>query len=237
MDSTPCLSTRPDDGPQRPRAFGRDGVSGLRVASRRGLAAVLAIATLALAGCATTYRLDNQVQSFSSLAAVPAGGYRFERMPLQQSEASQPRVEALAEAALARAGLARNDAAPTLGVQVWGRMQRINGPWVDPWGPGPWEPGTGWGSISGGSRGQVGLGVGIGFGMPFGGYERPWWRREVGVVMRDLATGQVVYETHASHDGPWLDPDRALGAMFDAALHGFPVPPTGQRRVDILLPR
>ena len=46
------------------------------------------------------------MQSFSSLAAVPAGGYRFERMPLQQTEASQPRVEALAEAALARAGLA-----------------------------------------------------------------------------------------------------------------------------------
>ena len=45
------------------------------------------------------------------------------------------------------------------------------------------------------------------------------------------------YETHAAHDGPWLDPDRALGAMFDAALQGFPAPPAGKRRVDILLPR
>ncbi len=203
---------------------------------RRGFATLLALAALVLAGCATPYRLDNHVQSFSSLPGVPVGGYRFERMPLQQSDPSQPRVEALAQAALARVGLQRNDAAPVLAVQAWGRAQRVNGPWADPWGTGPWVPGMGWGTIGTGPHGHVG--VGIGFGVPFGGaYERPWWRREVGLVMRDLATGQVVYETHAAHDGPWLDPDRALGAMFDAALHGFPTPPAGQRRVDILLPR
>ncbi len=204
---------------------------------RRGVACLLALAALALAGCATPYRLDNQVQSFSSLAGVPAGGYRFERMPLQQSDPAQPRVEALAQAALARVGLQRNDAAPALAVQAWGRAQRVSGPWSDPWGAGPGLPGAGWGNLGIGTGPHGHVGVGIGFGVPFGGYERPWWRREVGLVMRDLATGQVVYETHAAHDGPWLDPDRALGAMFDAALHGFPTPPAGRRRVDILLPR
>jgi hypothetical protein len=203
--------------------------------ARRAGWALAWVALALLAGCASPVRVDSQVESFSSLAGVPTGGYRFERMPLQQADPGQPRVEALAQAALGRAGLARNDAAPALSIQAWARIQRLASPY-DPWGPGPgWGPG--WGTISGGFGGHRQLGVGIGVGIPLGGPERYGWRREAGLVMRDLATGQVVYQTQAVQEGPWLDADRTLGLMFDAALQGFPQPPAGPRRVNITLSR
>ena len=70
-------------------------------------------AAFLLAGCASTFLLDNQVQSFSQLAAVPAlPTYRFERSLSQQADPYQGGLEALADPALQAAGLRRDDAAP-----------------------------------------------------------------------------------------------------------------------------
>ncbi len=196
---------------------------------RRGLA-MGALATLSLlAGCASTYRMDNTVQSFSSLSAVPAqAGYRYERLPSQMNDPAQPRLEAVADGALARAGLRRDDSSPAFTVQVWNRMQYAVSPWAQPrWGG--WS-GWGWGSHQG-----AGLGVGIGF--PIGGIDSPWYQREVGLILREAGSGRVVYETHAFHEGYWIDPARAWPAMLDAALQGFPRPPPGVRRVDVTLTR
>jgi hypothetical protein len=185
-------------------------------------AAVLAAAAMVLAGCAGGYLLDNQVQTFSGLTAVPSNlGYRFERLPSQQNP-EQAQVEALADGALFRAGFKRDDAAPQYGVQVSARVQRVLSPYAD-----PWDMGFGWG-LGFGRRG-----VGIGFGGPLGRMESPWYQREVGIVVRELATQRVVYETHALNAGPWLDNNGVLAAMFGAALQGFPTPPPGPRRVDI----
>jgi hypothetical protein len=57
----------------------------------------------------------------------------------------------------------------------------------------------------------------------------------VSVVVRELPANRVVFETHASNDGPILDNRVVLPAMFDAAMQGFPNPPPGPRRVDIQL--
>ena len=78
-------------------------------------------------------------------------------------------------------------------------------------------------------------GVGVGIGFPIGGIDSPWYRREVGLILREVASGRVVYETHAFHEGYWIDPARAWPAMFDAALQGFPRPPEGLRRVDVTI--
>ncbi|MDB5752062.1 MAG: hypothetical protein JWP65_2483 [Ramlibacter sp.] len=183
-----------------------------------------ALAALALSGCATGFLLDNQVQTFSHLTAPPASPtYRFERLPSQQADPAQSALEALADPALYRAGLRRDDAAPRFGVQVTARTSRMLSPYADPWDA--W--GGGWG------MGLGGRGIGIGFGMPFGRMESPWFQREVGVVVRDLASNQVVYETRATNSGPWLDNMAVIPAMFEAALQGFPNPPGGPRRVDI----
>jgi hypothetical protein len=178
-----------------------------------------------LAGCASTYLLENNVQAFSGLPAVPANpSYRFERLPSQQAlpaQQAQTALEALADPALHKAGLRRDDAKPAYSVQVTARIQRAVSPWAD-----PWEWGGGFGGWGGGFGGW-------GFGGPFPRMEQPWYQREVGVVVRELASNKVVFESRAANDGPWLDNNSVLAAMFDAALQGFPNTPSGARRVNI----
>jgi hypothetical protein len=187
-------------------------------------------AALLLAGCATGYTLDNSVQSFSQLGSVPAqAGYRFERLPSQQAfEPMQVTLEQTAEPALRKAGLRRDDTAPRYSVQVTARQEEVLSPFADPWSYRGWG-GWGWG---GGYHGR-GLGVGIGSSMYPSRFEQLWFRREVSLVMRDLGTQQVVYETRASNDGPWSDARAVFPLMFEAAMQGFPNPPPGPRRVDI----
>jgi hypothetical protein len=197
----------------------------------RSVTRVLFAASLAalLAGCATGYRLDNQVQTFSQLAAVPAQPtYRFERSLSQQADPAQQALEALADPALHRAGFRRDDAAPRYSVQVSARTDRTISPYADPWSPWGWGGGGfGWGI------GLSGRHVGIGLGGGFPRHDSYWFHREVSIVVRELATNRVVYETQAVNDGPWVDNRTVIPAMFDAALQGFPNPPPGPRRVDI----
>lgn len=186
----------------------------------------LCVAVSLLAGCASTFVVDSNVRSFSSLAALPAQPtYRFERLPSQQ-EPGQAQLEAMADAALHRAGLRRDDANPRYAVQVSGRLQPTLSPWAD-----PWRWGGGWGV------GYHRRGLGLGFGGPWGGLESPWYHREVAVVVRELPSNRVVFESHASHDGPWLDNHTVFPAMFQAAMQGFPSPPQGPRRVDVQVGR
>lgn len=184
-----------------------------------GLVAFVAV----LSGCATTYVVDSNVQAFSSLPALPsAPTYRFDRLPSQQ-EPGQAQFEALADAALHKAGMRRDDANPRFAVQLTGRTQRIMSPWADPWDGFMYGGGFGWGR-----RGHLGL---------MGRMESPWYHREVGIVVRELSTNKVVFESRSSHDGPWMDSKAVFPAMFEAALQGFPQPPAGPRRVDVTVGR
>ncbi len=188
------------------------------------LLALLAAALL-LSGCASTFRLDNEVQAFSTLTAMPASpAYRFERLPSQQND-WQNKVEAWADPALFGAGLKRDDAAPRYSVQVSARVQRVLSPFADPW--------DGWGF-----GGGVGLSIGIGpvFMSPFGRMELPYFRREVSVILRELPGNQVAWESHATADGPWSDNAAVLPAMFSAALQGFPAALPGLRKVPVDVP-
>ena len=187
-----------------------------------------AAAALVLAGCATSYKLDNQVQTFSHLQGVPAQPtYRFERSLSQQVDPAQQALEALADPALHKAGFRRDDAAPRYSVQVSARTARTLSPYYDPYDRWPWGWGGGWGVGLGGRH------FGLGLGGPWPRADSYWFHREVSVIVRELATNRVVYETHAINDGPWLDNRAVLPAMFEAAMQGFPNPPAGPRRVDI----
>ena len=182
-------------------------------------------ALLLLAGCATTYTLDNTVQSFSQIPTLPQPAtYRFERLPSQQ-DPMQPQLEAMADTALNAAGLKRDDANPRFSVQVNARMQRTVSPWADPWDR------FGWGMGPWGGRRHWGMGI-------HGGYatEPSWFHREVNVIVRDLGGNRVVYESRAISDGPYFDSEKVFPAMFTAAMQGFPNPPAGPRRVDVVIP-
>ena len=182
---------------------------------------ILCTAAAVLAGCSTGPRIvEGQVQSFSTLAAMPAPAtYRLERLPSQQTPSFEP-IAALAEQALARVGLTRDDAAPRLLVQIGVQADTV--PRYDPypaWGFGGWY-GRGWGMQGAWRFGEL----------------PPLHRRAVSLMVRDAATQAVVYETSAVHEDVWVSDPAVFGVLFDAALNGFPKPPPGGRQVRLPLP-
>ncbi|MDP9898380.1 DUF4136 domain-containing protein [Variovorax ginsengisoli] len=200
---------------------------------------LVVFALTALSGCATSWVVDSDVQSFSKLGTVaPGATYRFERLPSQQaSDAAQQQLEAMAAPALERAGLRPDNAAPRYSVQIGARVTAALSPWADPWlrgaGWGAWGPGWGAGWGPGWGPGYYRHGYGWYGPMPLA--DNPWYAREVSVVLRELPSNTVVYETRAHNDGPYPSSDAILPVLFDAALQGFPNPPQGPRRVDIPL--
>jgi hypothetical protein len=199
--------------------------------------ALAALALTVLTGCASMRLIDSDVVS---VAAAPPGmnlqgaKYRFERLPSQAHNPEAGLAEQQAQAAMTAVGLVRDDAHAQLSVMVgFSGSSYLADPWGRPLGPG-WSPhgsiaiGTGWG---GGFGSHIGLGMGMRFPPP------THYRREVSLIMRDLKSGQVVYETRASHSGPWSDSMPIFSTLFQAAMANFPNPPTGVRRVNIELPR
>jgi Domain of unknown function (DUF4136) len=200
---------------------------------KRALSALLLIASLT--GCATSWVVDSDVKSFSSLGTVPPGAtYRFDRLPSQQADgARQDSLEAMAAAALDKVGLRRDDAHPQYNAQIGARVTAGLSPWADPWlYDGPW--GYGWGGGYG-YYGRRWYGGGWYGGPAFAPPANPWYEREVSIVLREAGSNRVVYETRARNDGPYSSSAAVLPVMFQAALQGFPNPPQGERRVNIEL--
>ena len=193
----------------------------------------LLLVAAALAGCASVRRIDADVLSWSTAPAdinLQGARYRFERLPSQASNPEAGLVEQHAQSALTLAGLVRDDANAQISVLVGVRASEYM---LDPWGrpvPPAWAP---YGSIYWGRGLYPHWGVGLSMRLP----PPTYYRREVSLLMRDLRTGQVVYETRAAHDGPWSDDQNLLPTLFRAALAGFPTPPGGSRQVIIDIPR
>lgn len=190
---------------------------------------MLLLATAVLGGCAVQRSVDSTVQAYSTLATLPAPpSYRLELLPSQQAErAAYAPIAALVHAALARAGLQRDDAAPRWIAEIGVRTGTAyaDGPWY-PHGPwGGWGGWGGWGHRSGLRAGWMLR-------------EMPplLYRHEVRLVLRDAATQQTVYETSARNEDVWTDTPRIFGVLFDAALAGFPTPPAAERQVRLPMP-
>lgn len=187
---------------------------------RPRLTGVLALAAM-LVACASTPP-DATVQVFTPQPPLAAGStYRYERLPLQAGQPVQAQLEAAADAVLARAGLRRNEAAPRLSVQLTAVQDRpLAG------------PGWGWGGPSvgigiGGGSGGGSVGVGLGFPIGGGGYGGQASQR-VDVVMRDLGSGQVLFQSQASGSA-----NASAVSLLEAALRDFPNAPAGVRRVPL----
>ena len=188
-----------------------------------------------LTGCVTSWVVDSDVKSFSSIGTVaPGATYRFDRLPSQQADgARQESLEAMAGAALDKVGLRRDDARPQYTAQIGARVTAGLSPWADPWlYNGPW--GYGYGGY--GNYGRRWYGGGWYGGPMFAPPANPWYEREVSIVLREAGSNRVVYETRARNDGPYTSSAAILPVMFQAALQGFPNPPQGERRVNIELP-
>jgi hypothetical protein len=182
---------------------------------------------MALSGCAGVRLIDSQVNSFAPQPIAAGASFQFERLPSQAANpASQDKLESLALQVLSKVGLVQKDGA-ALRVQV-AAVQRRETTSTD--GGLHLGFGMGWmfgnGSVGFGNRGALFPGLDI---------QTNYWR-QVSLIMRDAA-GTVVFESHASNDGVWSDSEAVLAAMLDAALDGFPSPPSGKRQVNIEIPR
>ena len=194
---------------------------------------MLLTASLLLTACSGMRIVDTDVSNFpgpGTQAIPPAASYRFERLPSQQAQPQQTAaLEVIAQTALERVGLRRDDANAQYSVQLGLRMFRDpQAPWDDP-------------------RYVQGIAVPALVNMHYGmlmrhpslsmQFDFPYYRREVTIVVRRLTDAQVVFETRAQHDGRWPDDAAVLPAMFQAALQGFPNPPAGMHRVVVEIPR
>ncbi|MDQ3058169.1 MAG: DUF4136 domain-containing protein [Pseudomonadota bacterium] len=203
---------------------------------KRALAAVFSVVLMAffIAGCAATRLVESDVSAFYRWSgAPPAPGtlYRFERLPSQQAAGlQQDHVEDLTRSALARVGLVLNPATARFSVQVRVSTQMIERGFYGS--PGFHGFGGAGVFLGGGSRGAS-----VGLSLPMHFSEPPYYRRELTLLMRDLGTGQVVFETSALSDSVQNDTLAVLPAMLEAALRGFPQPPAGTRRIPVEIPR
>ena len=188
--------------------------------------AALLFIVLLLTGCASNRLIDSQVNAFAPQPVPTGSAYRFERLPSQQDNSAQDQLEAFAEEALAQVGLKHDDGHAAYSVQV-SATQRAQSVAVD-------RPTIGWNL--GWMFGNGGISVGSGGLFPGLEAHTNYWY-EVGLIVRHRASQTVVFETRATHDGPWADSAQILPAMLAAALQGFPHPPAGVRRVDIEIPR
>jgi hypothetical protein len=194
--------------------------------------AVIFVAISLLTACSGMRIVDSDVTAFSAWTAappVPGTRYRFERLPSQTLATEQDRIEAIATTSLSKVGMALSPADALYSVQVLlstDIVQRYR------------EPGYGFGGFGGPgvSIGGGSMGTSIGLSFPIGLGES-YYKRRVTLLMRDLSTQKVVFETRALHDGVWNDGFAVLPAMLDSALLGFPQPPTGTRRINAEIPR
>ncbi|MFO6418724.1 DUF4136 domain-containing protein [Hylemonella sp. W303a] len=168
-------------------------------------------------------------------ALGPGARYRYERLPSQAEDPTRAAtIEAMADRALQAAGLLRDEQQPRYSVQVHTGVEAY---YVDDWGrryPGvpPYSPGFfgEFGVFVG--PGRIGPGTRIGMGWS------TWpptvrYGYAVSLLLRDLVSQRIVYETRATHDGPWGDQDQVLPALMKAALQDFPLPRSGPVKMNI----
>jgi len=216
----------------------------------RGFGFVFAALCFALlSGCNSMRIIESQVQTSTQWPATAATGvqssappkafFRLDRLPADVNNLQAGWAEIEVEAALAPLGWTRNDieAQYTVWVGVrsaefiadsWGRP--VRSPWINHLHV----------NVVRGYRPQ-GLGIGWGIGMNSGmraGFPLPsGYAQEVSIIIRDLKTSNVVYQTKASHEGPWSDHANIWRTMINAALQGFPNPQALTRRVDTSISR
>lgn len=200
----------------------------------------LALAAL-LAGCSTTRQVESNVNSFSTLSALPAPPtYRLERLPSQAANAVRfDAIESQAQQALADVGLQRDDRNASLVLQLGAEAGLVPNPYWYPYygpyygpfyGPAPFYGRFGWGY----GRGGWGMGMGTGWMMDM---PTPLYHRKVSLILRDAKSQKIVYETSAVYEDVWTDDPAIYGVLFRQALAGFPTPPQGTRVLRTLVDR
>jgi hypothetical protein len=186
--------------------------------------AALLLTTALLAGCAGLRSVSSEVSSFGEWPADrKPGSYAFERLPSQQARpAESDTLEASAAQALAKAGFTPEQPGqtPDVLVQVGAGDARVAvNPWDEPlW----WRGGFGFHRYGPWMSPRWGMGM---------QWDFPRYERQVGLLIRDRASGKPLYESRARSEGNSPAQSSVLTAMFEAALMDFPRLGINPRRV------
>lgn len=197
---------------------------------RTKLMLMLLLAAAVLAGCAVLSQMGSEVSTFGEWpVGRKPGSYAFERLPSQQARpADSDALEAAAAPALQKAGFTPVAAGqqPDVLVQVAARASPAGiQPWDDPlW----WRGGFGTWRYGPWLSPRWGLSV----RHDFARYER-----EVGLLIRDRASGKPLFEARASNEGHQQASAAVASVMFEAALTDFPRQGINPRSVLVPLPR
>ena len=205
--------------------FRRINMPTLRRSFRSLVLVALGVATGVLTGCATSRNVDSEVRSFAGAAPVAAAAsYRFERLPSQTAKSQEP-LEAAAQKVLSTKGLTLDAANARYSVQL--RLE------ADPVLP---ESQYLWSGIAFPNRVIL---------APDGSFwrqvrrpmlEPTWYRHVMQVVVRDLSTANVAFETRAVHESPWSDTLNLIPPLVEAALADFPQGQPTAKSVVVVLP-
>ena len=185
------------------------------------LTAIAAASVVAVTGCAGPYTVSADVSSYGSWPADrKLGTYAFDRLPSQQQsdEAAkrQASLEDAAKGALEKAGFKPAADPKTADVLV------TLGARVTAYDPVPWDDPLWWrwrGRLLSPRYGYGGWG---GWGWRQDPFFDRRYDRAVAVLLRDRATGEALYESHASNEGMTMGSEAVIGSLFDAALAEFP---------------
>lgn len=179
-----------------------------------------AFAAALLAGCATPYASPVEVTRFSAPTAAQLGSGTIAVRAAPGEAGGTLEFSAYEQAVakeLARLGYTLAQAGPAAQVAEVrvGRVQLA--------------PGDRRGPVSvgvGGSTGSYGSGVGLGIGLDLTPPPKPVIQTELGVTIRDNATGQSLWEGRAdfgaSTDSPLADRQAAAARLAEALFGGFP---------------
>lgn len=186
--------------------------------------------SLLLGACSSVRLVDTEVRSFAP-TTLPAPTttarqtYQIERLPSQQT-APFDAIEEAVKQALTPHGLTAVAGGAALRLQIeYTERQQDHAPWEAPRSPF-------WGSFWLGSGGS-----GVGLGMHFPPVTRPWFERELHLILRRDSDRAVVFETRARHDGIWADTTSVLPAMLEAALRDYPQGHPEVQTIHIDIPR
>lgn len=201
------------------------------------LSSAAALAVVALTACTGPYTVSADVSSYGNWpSGRSAGSYAFDRLPSQQqSEEASKRETALEDAAkiaLEKAGF--KPAADSKSADVLVTL----GARITAYDPVPWDDPLWWRW-----RGRL-VSPRYGYAPGWGGWG---WRhdpffdrrydRAVAVLLRDRASGEALFETHASNEGVTVGGDSMIGALFEAAMADFPKVEPKSHRVSVQIAR
>lgn len=197
----------------------------------RGWAALVASATLLLAGCASPMR--GEITAFNEWPAQAPRSYRFDFTDAQRDSLEQAAWTQVIRTALARAGFHESDT-PRFAIRFDYRVDKHISRYLESY---PMiQPYFWWGSWDG--RG------GIGFGGPWpwwgpGAYpverERAWYEYRLHLEFDDLALRppRRVYEGTVVGEGTDPAPEDALPLLARGLLADFPGPSGVTRRIEM----